>query len=148
MKNLILKTVALTLSVGAILMSTGCSSETELVSISNVESTQYTAYGRYYTNIEIEDNKVIEGIITNDEHIWEYGTDTISEQTPYDNMPVWIAFDDNGTPNDITDDVILGCVYDRETAIYDELETALSDSFELERDGNNIRIQTLKRSDD
>lgn len=133
--------LALTLSVGAILMSTGCSSTEKLVSISDTH-TRYTAYGRYYTDGTV---------ITNDgcdSMWWEYSTDTISEQTPYDNMPVWIAFDNNGTANDITDDVILGLVYDRETAIYDALEAELSDSFELERDDNNIRIQTLKRSDD
>lgn len=45
-------------------------------------------------------------------------------------MPVWVGFDDNGTPNNITDDIILDLVYDR--------ETALSDKFELERNDNNI----------
>ena len=59
-------------------------------------------------------------------------------------MPIWIGFDDNGTPNDITDDIILGLVYDRETAIYDDLETALGDKFELKRDGNNIQIGGIK----
>ena len=59
-------------------------------------------------------------------------------------MPVWIAFEDNGTPEDVTDDIILGLVYDRETAIYDELEAALGDKFELEREGNNIRIGGTK----
>lgn len=103
-----------------------------------VESKQYTAYGRYYTNGTV---------ITNDGNEWNYNTDSISDKTPTDNMPVWIAFDDNGTPDSITDDIILGLVYDRETAIYDALETELGDDFQLERDGNNIRIQTLKRGD-
>ena len=99
------------------------------------DHTQYTAYGRYYT----------EGtVITNDGNVWEYSTDVISEQTPTDNMPIWIAFDDNGTPDNIADDVVLGLVYDRETAIYDELEAALGDKFELERDGNNIQIGGIK----
>lgn len=96
-----------------------------------IESTRYTAYGRYYTD---------DTVITNDGNEWGYGTDTISNIAIYDGMPVWIGFDDNGTPNEITDDIILGLVYDRNTAIYDDLETALSDSFELERDGNNIHI--------
>ena len=100
---------------------------------------RYTAYGRYYTDGTVITND------GNDSLWWEYSTDTISDKTPYDNMPVWIGFDDNGTADDITDDVILGLVYDRETAIYDALETALSDEFELERDGNNIRIE---RGDD
>lgn len=136
MKNFILKTTALTLSVGAFLMTTGCTTTPK------VESQQYTTYGRYYT-----DGTVItdDG---NDALWWEYSTDTISNRTPYDGMPVWVAFDDNATPDILKDDIVLGLVYDMETAIYDELETALGDSFELERDGNNIRIQTLKRGDE
>lgn len=99
------------------------------------EHTRYTAYGRYYTDGTV---------ITNDGNEWGYNTDTISDQTPTDGMPVWVGFDDNGTPTNITDDIILGLVYDRNTAIYDDLETALSDSFELERDGNNIHIGGTK----
>ena len=99
------------------------------------ESARYTAYGRYYTDGTV---------ITDDGNEWSYTTDTISDKTPTDNMPVWIGFDDNATPDDITDDVILGLVYDRETAIYDDLETVLSDEFELERDGNNIHIGGIK----
>lgn len=114
----------------------GCNTHEE--SAPQVKPQTYTAYGRYYTDGTV---------ITNDGNIWEYTTDTISDRTPTDGMPIWIGFSDNGTPNDITDDIILGLVYDRNTAIYDDLETALSDGFELERDGNNIRIQTLKRSD-
>jgi hypothetical protein len=79
-------------------------------------------------------------VITNDGNEWNYTTDTISDKTPTNAMPVWIGFSDNATPNDITDDIILGLVYDRNTAIYDALETALSDEFELEREGNNIHI--------
>jgi hypothetical protein len=96
--------------------------------------TQYTTYGRYYTDGTV---------ITNDGNEWGYTTDTVSDKTPYDAMPVWVAFDDNGTA-DITDDIILGLVYDRETAIYDALETALGDTFQLERDGNNIHIGGTK----
>lgn len=54
---------------------------------------KYTAYGRYYTDGTV---------ITNDGNEWGYSTDTVSDQTPYDNMPVCVSFDDNGTPNDIT----------------------------------------------
>ena len=100
-----------------------------------VESTRYTAYGRYYTDGTV---------ITDDGNIWDYSTDTISDKTPYDNMPIWIGFDDNGTPDEIHDDIILGAVYDRETAIYDALETALADEFELERNDNNIQIKEMK----
>ena len=94
--------------------------------------TRYTAYGRYYTDGTV---------ITDDGNIWSYAADTISDKTPTDNMPVWIGFDDNGTSADITDDVVLGLVYDVYTAIYDALETELSAEFELERDGNNIHIK-------
>ena len=100
-----------------------------------VEYTQYIGYGRYYTNGTV---------VTNDGNEWTYTTDTISDKAPYDGMPVWVAFNDNGTPNEITDDIILGLVYDRNTAIYDDLETALSDKFELEREGNNIKIGGTK----
>lgn len=124
------KSIALTLAVGAFLISTGCASK--VAPAPKVESQRYTAYGRYYTNGTV---------ITNDGNEWDYSTDTISDQTSTDAMPVWIGFDDNGTPADITDDIILGLVYDRNTAIYDELETALSDEFVLERDGNNIKIK-------
>lgn len=140
------KLIALTLAVGAFLMTTGCTKSeldrepADLVSISNVESQTYTAYGRYYTHIKLEGMDEFEGVITNDGNAWKYCPDTISDRTPVDGMPVWVGFSDNGTPNDIYDDVILGLVYDRNTAIYDDLVTALGDSFQLERDGNNIRI--------
>lgn len=116
----------------AIVMS-GCSTKAE-----QVEPTKYTAYGRYYTDGTI---------ITNDGNEWGYVTDTISNKTPYDAMPIWVAFSDNATPNDITDDIVLGAVYDRNTAIYDDLESALGDSFELERDGNNIYIRGTIQND-
>lgn len=122
------KFIALTLLVGAFLMTIGCTkSETP-----KHEPTQYTAYGRYYTNGTV---------ITNDGNEWGYAADTISDRVPTDAMPVWVAFEDNGTPTDITDDIILGLVYDVNTAIYDALEIALSDKFEVERTDNNIRIK-------
>lgn len=97
--------------------------------------TRYTADGRYYTNGTI---------VTADGNEWSYSTDTISKRTPYDAMPVCVGFDDNGTPDDITDDIVLGLVWDMNTSIYDDLETALGDEFELERDGNNIHIGGIK----
>lgn len=118
------KLIALTLLVGAFLMTIGCTKKHEPI--------QYTAYGRYYTNGTV---------ITNDGNMWEYSADTISDRVPTDAMPVWVAFEDNGTPTDITDDIILGLVYDVNTAIYDALEIALSDKFEVERTDNNIRIK-------
>lgn len=100
-----------------------------------VESKQYTAFGRYYTDGTV---------ITEDGNEWSYTTDSISDKTPTDGMPVWVGFDDNGTPTDITDDIVLGLVYDRETAIYDDLEDSLANQFELERDGNNIHIKEMR----
>ena len=118
------------------LFLSGCTAKVEPTSqIQKVESTRYTAYGRYYTNGTV---------ITDDGNIWDYSTDTISDKEPTDNMPVWIGFDDNGTPTDITDDIVLGLVYDVNTAIYDALETELSQEFELTREGNTIHIGGTK----
>lgn len=97
-----------------------------------VEHTAYTTYGRYYLNGEV---------VTNDGNIWDYQTDTISDREAYDAMPVWIAFDDNGTPDDIADDIVLGLVYDVNTAIYDELEDSLSETFTVTREGNKLTVK-------
>jgi hypothetical protein len=107
--------------------------ESEPVQVVEQVHTRYTAFGRYYTDGTV---------ITDDGNEWAYTTDTISDKTPTDAMPVWIGFDDNGTPTDITDDIVLGLVYDVYTAIYDALEVELSQEFELERDGNHIQIIT------
>lgn len=126
---MIKKLISLALAGAVCLMTSACTKTPE------VESVRYTTYGRYYTD---------GSVITDDGNIWSYSTDTISDKTPTDGMPVWVGFDDNATPNDITDDIILGLVYDRNTAIYDDLETALGDSFELTRDGNDIHIGGIK----
>ena len=126
------KLLALALA-GVIALSVGCTKAE--APTPKLESVRYTAYGRYYTNGTV---------ITNDGNEWSYTTDTISDKTPTDAMPVWVAFEDNGTPDKIEDDIILGLVYDVNTAIYDALETALSDKFELERENNNIYIKESK----
>lgn len=55
-------------------------------------------------------------------------------------MPVNVVMSDEGTKL-VTDDVILGIVYDMETAIYDELEAEINiDGYEMVRNGNTIRI--------
>lgn len=97
--------------------------------------TKYTQYGRYYTD---------DTLITNDGNEWGYNTDEVSNISVYDNMPVWVAFDDNGTPDDVTDDTILGMVYDRTTACMDTLERELSDLYTLSRKGNIITISQGK----
>lgn len=100
------------------------------------EHTRYTVdYCRYYTDGTV---------ITSDGIVWGYRSDSISGELSYDGMPVIMALDDNGTPDIIEDDIVLGLVYDIETSIYDKLEVELSESFEIERNGNNIRIQSMK----
>ena len=91
----------------------------------------YTTTGRYYTNGTV---------ITSDGNEWSYSTDIISDQASYDNEPVHIIFSGNGTPDNIYDDIILGLVLDRYTAIYDELEATLSEHFTVERIDNTIHI--------
>lgn len=108
---------------------TGCS-KTE------TEHTSRIVSARYYTCGEV---------ITEDGNAWGYSQDIISEKESYDNQPVFAVFDDNGTPDDIYDDEILGLVFDRETAIYDELEIALSDAFTIERDGNTISVSQRRQ---
>ena len=133
----LLKATAITLVIATVL-AVGLHIGIRQVKPTEVETphNKYTAYGRYYTDGTV---------ITNDGNEWAYSTDLISNQIPTDDMSVWVGFDDNGTPDNITDDIILGLVYDRETAIYDNLETALSNKFELERNDNNIRINILEK---
>lgn len=95
------------------------------------EHTTYITAGRYYTCGEV---------ITDDGNVWGYSQDIISEMESYDHEPIFALFDDNGTPDYIYDDEIYGLVLDRETAVYDELESALSESFMVERNGNVISI--------
>ena len=119
------KLVALTLIVGAVTLSVGCNKQQE------AEHNRYTAYGYYY----------IDGtVITDDGNEWDYMTDSISNHEPYDGMAVMVGFDDNGTTDDITDDIILGLVWDKTTSIYDKLEDALSDKFKVDRNGNDLKI--------
>lgn len=134
-----MKKIISLLALGAIVFTcSGCSkanepvSETKTVSIAHA---QYMTTGRYYTN---------GSVITHDGNIWDYQTEIISDEPSYDNEPVYVVFDNNGTENSIYDDAIIGLILDVNTAIYDELETELSESFELERNGNDIRIISQK----
>ena len=95
------------------------------------EHTTRIVAGRYYTCGEV---------ITEDGNVWEYSQDIISEMESYDHQPIFALIDDNGTPDNIYDDEIYGLVLDRETKVYDELEAALSDSFDVDRNGNIISI--------
>ena len=123
-----MKKILLIALVGAMSLTIGCTKAEPKV------HTQYVAQGRYYTNGTV---------ISTDGNEWDYATDTISDKTPFDGIPVHIGFDDNGTPNDIYDDIILGLTWDIYTNVYDDLETALSDKFELERNENNIKIKEI-----
>ena len=101
---------------------------------------RYITAGRYYLDSTV---------ITADGNAWGYHTNTISDRPAENAMPVYVAFDNNGTADNIYDDIILGLVLDVETHIYDRLETALSDAetFTIERDGNNITIKTTNKGD-
>lgn len=135
-----------------VLMMTGCTNTEEtaveetaiedLVEIKAVESENYFVKGRYYMNADLQWE-----VITEDGNVWSYDQDIISDSPRYHTEPVYVCFNDNYTPHTIYDDIVLGLVLDRETAIYDALETALSEEFELEREGNNIRIQTIKEEE-
>lgn len=102
---------------------------------SETDHAQYMATGRYY----VDGN-----VVTHDGNVWAYQTETISDAPSYNNEPVYVIFDDNGTEIDIYDDAVVGLILDVRTAIYDELETELSKDFELERENNNIRIISMK----
>ena len=103
------------------------------------ESVVYFTSGRYYFTADLQGQ-----VLTEDGNIWGYTQDIISDEPSYHSEPVIACFDDMGTPNNIYDDEIISLVLDRETAIYDELETSLSEAFEIERNGNNIRISMLR----
>ena len=109
----------------AVLCLSGCG-------VAEPEHNRYVMQGRCYERNVWEDTTG---------NLWKYTTEVVSKQQVYIGMPIYICFDDAGTPDNIYDDIALGVVYDRETAIHDSLEVSLSQSFELERDGNIIHIK-------
>ena len=125
----------------ALLCLSGCKTaeaELDIIAPAEVSATEttivytrYVAAGRYYTSGQL---------ITNDGNVWSYTQDIISEMKSYDHQPVYAVIEDNGTPNNICDDEVCGLVRDIETEIYDELEAALSESFEVERNGNILSL--------
>ena len=122
---------------------TGCSApvpETEIESPNcvDVKPAVYVTSGRYYI---INDD--LQGqVVTADGNVWNYTQDIISNELAYNNEPVFAVMLDNCTPDIIEDDIVKGVMLDRETAIYDALEVAFSntDGFSTERAGNNIKI--------
>lgn len=129
------KLIAITLLLVSLLF-TACTEQTKPPA--STPHDRYITTGRYYLNSTV---------ITSDGNEWGYSTDTISDRPAEDAMPVYIAFDDNGTADNIYDDIILGLTLDLETHIYDRLESALSEAFTIERDGNNITINTTNKGE-
>lgn len=107
----------------------GCSHQPQ----KEIQSERYIVYQcRYYTN---------GNVISPDGMLWDYKANEISKLTPYDGMPVIMCMDDKGTADVIEDDIVLGLVYDRETAIYDALANSFSKgNIDYERNGNNISL--------
>ena len=53
----------------------------------------------------------VDEVYTSDGNHWGYDmVDTIDGIPAYDGMPVTVWMSDNGTPDDVTDDVVLGLV--------------------------------------
>ena len=103
----------------------------EVVSIRPMESQRYYVEDcRYYTMGYVHTPYGI---------YYDYQTDMVSDVKVYDGMPVWCGFDDNATPDNVYDDIVLGLVYDRETAIYDDLFETFSEVEEwtVTRTSNN-----------
>ena len=127
----IIKKIIIVLSLCSILLC-GCATKGNEQVVSNVsDHEQYVTIGRYYVD---------GSIVTYDGNVWGYQTEIISDEPSYNNEPVYVVFDDNGTETDIYDDVIIDLMLDVRTAIYDELEIELSKEFVLERENNNIKI--------
>ena len=62
-----------------------------------VEHQQYLTQGHYYDGYVIRD----------DGHIWDYQSYLVEPDSP-----VYIKFDDNGTPEEVTDDYIICVAFD------------------------------------
>lgn len=53
----------------------------------------------------------VDEIYTSDGNRWDYDMlDYVGDTPAYDGMPVTVWLSDNGTPDDVTDDVVLGLV--------------------------------------
>ena len=93
-----LKVILFTIMTATILLFSGCTNSVsdDIEKTADPISQHYTMNGRYYTDGTV---------ITDDGNIWGYSTDTIDGEKPYDDQPVCVHFDNNGT-EDVTDDVI------------------------------------------
>lgn len=53
----------------------------------------------------------VDEVYTSDGNRWDYDMlDYVGDTPAYDGMPVTVWLSDNGTPDDVTDDVVLGLV--------------------------------------
>lgn len=53
----------------------------------------------------------VDEVYTSDGNHWSYGMlDYVGDTPTYDGMPVTVWLSDNGTPDDMTDDIVLGLV--------------------------------------
>lgn len=53
----------------------------------------------------------VDEVYTSDGNHWSYGmVDYVGDTPAYDGMPVTVWLSDNGTPDDMTDDIVLGLV--------------------------------------
>lgn len=94
-----LEVLLFTIMTATILLFSGCTNSVsdDIEKTADPISQHYTMNGRYYTDGTV---------ITDDGNIWGYSTDTIDGEKPYDDQPICVHFDDNGT-EDITDDIII-----------------------------------------
>ena len=79
---------------------TGCATP-ESMADSTHSSALYVVPGHYYMRGEV---------ITEDGNIWGYSQSTIGDAPSYNNEPVYVLFNNAGTPNNIYDDEIIGLV--------------------------------------
>lgn len=88
-----MKKLLISITIILSILCTGCTNE----------SSVYFMSGRYYTDGTV---------ITDDGNIWGYSQDIISDEPSYNDEPIIALMDDNGTPEVITDDIIIGVVFD------------------------------------
>lgn len=140
------KIFALLLALAMVLALTACNSTTTeetapapVETVEEVEETvteKFPVYGcRYYPETG--------EIVTADGEVFGVENPEILnyDGEAYEGIPVAIGV--KGDPANVESWEILGVVYDRETAIYDELEAAFNeelDGYEVERTGNHITI--------
>lgn len=85
----------------AALCLAGCGTTTEVVVEPVHEYTMYLVPGHYYASGDV---------LTEDGNIWGYSQGVISDEPSYDNEPVYVIFCDEGTPDHIYDDAIIGLI--------------------------------------